>query len=101
MSEAGGGGTASAAEEIAALALDGVARRFKQGAQTLEVLTDVRLAVWPGEMVALVGPSGAGKSTLLHIAGLLEAADDGEVWVSGVPGRQLGEAERTAVRRQH
>ena len=99
IGEIGGGGTG--AEEIAALALDGVARRFKQGAQTLEVLTDVRLAVWPGEMVALVGPSGAGKSTLLHIAGLLEAADDGEVWVSGVPGRKLGEAERTAVRRQH
>jgi lipoprotein-releasing system ATP-binding protein len=101
MSEASQSEGTAPAEEIAALALDGVAQRFKQGAATLEVLVDVRLAVWPGEMVALVGPSGAGKSTLLHIAGMLEQADDGEVWVSGVPGRRLNEAERTAVRRNH
>ena len=41
----------------------------------LTVLSGANLAVFPGEMVAMVAPSGAGKSTLLHIAGLLEHPD--------------------------
>jgi simple sugar transport system ATP-binding protein len=38
-----------------------------------KAIFDVNLAVWPGEVVALVGDNGAGKSTLLKIfAGYLE-----------------------------
>src|SRR6185312_15051682 len=49
--------------------------------------------------VALVGPSGAGKSTLLHVAGLLETADAGRVYVNGQDCSQLSDGERTRVRR--
>ncbi len=87
-------------EEVAALAVDGIRRRFKQGAATLEILQGVRLAVWPGEIVALVGPSGAGKSTLLHVAGLLERPDEGQVWIGGEAMTGLNENQRTAARRQ-
>jgi lipoprotein-releasing system ATP-binding protein len=65
------------------IVLKDVRRGFKQGVARLEVLRGVSLAVRRGELVALVGPSGCGKSTLLHIAGLLEQADSGEIWIGG------------------
>jgi lipoprotein-releasing system ATP-binding protein len=83
----------------AALRLDGVTRRFKEGAGTLEIFRDISLTIKPGELVALVGQSGAGKSSLLHIAGLLEAPSDGEIVLSGAPSSKLSESERTRLRR--
>ena len=57
------------------------------------------LAVWPGQSVALVAPSGAGKSTLLHIAGLLEHADAGEVYIDAVATSHMSDMQRTRIRR--
>jgi lipoprotein-releasing system ATP-binding protein len=83
------------------LRLDGIRRRFTQGKEVLNVLDGAGMSVAAGEIVALVGPSGAGKSTLLHIAGLLERPDEGEVYLAGIAAGNLGEAERTRLRRLH
>ena len=76
-----------------------VERRYHQGDAVLEILNGGDLAIWPGQSVALVAPSGAGKSTLLHIAGLLEHADGGEVFLDGEPTAALSDAARTRLRR--
>jgi len=81
-----------------ALVLKDIKRSFKQGGGRLDVLRGVSLSVQRGELVALVGPSGCGKSTLLHIAGLLEPADAGEVWIAGREGAALPDQERSALR---
>ena len=83
-----------------ALFLSKVERRYPQGESSLEVLRGADLAIWPGEMVALVAPSGTGKSTLLHIAGLLEKPDGGEVFVGGRPTAAMDDSERTRIRRE-
>ncbi len=51
------------------------------------------------DTLALRGESGSGKSTLLHIAGALEAADAGRVWVSGKELTQLNDVKRAQLRR--
>lgn len=83
------------------LLLDGVTRRFSQGSEQIDVLKGGHLAIYPGEIVALVGPSGSGKSTLLQIAGLLEPPTSGKVWLAGKDASRANEAERTRLRRDH
>ncbi len=79
--------------------LHDVHRRYRQGEATLTILNGASLALWEGQSVALVAPSGTGKSTLLHIAGLLEQADEGEVYVGGTATSGLSDSERTQIRR--
>ena len=83
----------------AALLVDGIERRYRQGESVLEILNGAELTVRAGQSVALIGPSGAGKSTLLHIAGLLEHPDAGEVYVRGIATSKLPDRARTQIRR--
>ena len=53
------------------LKLDRIGKTFTRGAQSTEVLRDIRLTIDKGEFVSIIGHSGCGKSTLLNlIAGL-------------------------------
>ncbi|PTA45818.1 ABC transporter ATP-binding protein [Micromonospora sp. RP3T] len=62
-------------------------------------LRGASLAVAAGEIIAVMGPSGSGKSTLLHcLAGIL-VPDSGEVRCGDVRIDTLGEADRSALRR--
>jgi lipoprotein-releasing system ATP-binding protein len=83
------------------LRLSGIAKAYNPGQPgEVRVLRAVDLEVAAGEVVALVAPSGAGKSTLLHIAGLLDLPDSGTVSIGGVEMAGLGDAQRTAARRE-
>jgi lipoprotein-releasing system ATP-binding protein len=81
------------------LVLQGVRRTYRGDGGDLPVLRGVELTVRAGEIVALVAPSGAGKSTLLHVAGLLDRPDGGSVLIEGRNAGGLGDAQRTAIRR--
>jgi lipoprotein-releasing system ATP-binding protein len=60
-------------------------KNYPTATGSLEVLKDINLAVYAGEIVAIVGPSGVGKSTLLHLLGALDRSTSGEVEIDGTP----------------
>ena len=83
------------------LRLQGIDKAYNRGLEgEVTVLKGLDLAIAPAQVVALVAPSGAGKSTLLHIAGLLDAADSGQLEIDGVNMCGLDGKARTVLRRQ-
>lgn len=50
----------------------------------IAALTDVSLAVRPGELRGLIGPNGAGKTTLFDLVSGLTGPTKGSVWLNGV-----------------
>jgi len=85
---------------MTALELRHVSKIFGDGAAEVHALRDVSLAVEPGALVAVMGPSGSGKSTMLTIAGSLEEATSGEVFVAGQSLSEMSRNERARLRRR-
>ncbi len=63
---------------------------FSYGQGEREILSDVSLSVFPGEVVALVGASGGGKTTLLKLVLGLYQPTQGSVRVLGQDSKQHG-----------
>lgn len=62
------------------LELEGVTKDY---GSDVKALRGVDLAIFEGELAAIVGPSGSGKSTLLTIIGSLERPTSGSVRIAG------------------
>ncbi len=70
----------------------GVSLTFETKDGPVYALSNVDLAVAPGDFVSLIGPSGCGKTTLLRVIADLERATAGRITVNG----QSPEAARLA-----
>lgn len=79
----------------------GISRSFQAGDETITVLRDVDIDIYPGEMVAIIGTSGSGKSTLMNILGCLDRASEGTYRFDGKDVRDLEPDELAQLRREH
>lgn len=72
---------------------------FGLGETRRQVLYDIDLAMYPGEIVIMTGPSGSGKTTLLVLAGGLRSVQNGSLNVLGREMRGLSARELVEIRR--
>jgi putative ABC transport system ATP-binding protein len=85
----------------AAICISGLQHHFGSGNLRRQVLHDIALTIWPGEIVLLTGPSGSGKTTLLTLIGGLRHGEGGHLQVLG---RQLigcSDTQLSQARREH
>ena len=73
---------------------------FSEAGLAKQVLFDINLQVYPGEVLILTGPSGSGKTTLLTMLGGLRAAQSGRLCILGAELLQADRATLTRLRRQ-
>lgn len=71
------------------LVAEDITKAYFSGAERLEVLKGVNLALSEGDMAVLLGASGTGKSTLLHILGTLDSPQSGRILYDGVDVKTL------------
>lgn len=79
----------------------GISRNFQAGDETVTILRDVDIDIWPGELVAIIGASGSGKSTLMNILGCLDRPSSGSYCFAGQNVGQLDPDQLAQLRREH
>ena len=78
--------------------LCGVEKVFLTDELETNALSNINLAIMPGDFVSICGPSGCGKSTLLAILGLLDTPSRGEYVLNGRKAHELSGPERARIR---
>ena len=78
-----------------------LAKGYRRGPETVEVLHGLDLEIAEGDFVALMGPSGSGKSTLLNLIGGLDTPTAGEIEVAGERIDRMGPGQLAAWRSHH
>ncbi len=78
-----------------------VAKSYRTGLHTVEVLKGISLTMEHGESLVITGPSGSGKSTLLHILGGLDTPTRGRVMLDGLCPQEMDDTGLAAFRNRY
>jgi putative ABC transport system ATP-binding protein len=97
---ANGQGPAPAAGRAATPVIDAhdIAKVYRMGDNEVRALDGATVAIYPGELAAIMGPSGSGKSTLMNILGCLDQATSGTYRLDGVDVERLNDNQLAEIR---
>jgi putative ABC transport system ATP-binding protein len=83
---------------VSLIRLEGIARRYQMGAETIHALREVSLVIERGEYVAIMGPSGSGKSTLMNLLGCLDTPTAGVYELNGTNVSEMDDNQLAEIR---
>jgi len=83
------------------ISLQGVSKRYGEGASELMALNQISLEIQEGEFIAIMGASGSGKSTAMNILGCLDTPTAGTYLFKGVHVEALSRDQRARIRRRY
>lgn len=82
------------------IALKDLVKTYHLDGVSTRVLKQVSLAIYEGDLLAIVGASGSGKSTLMNIMGLLDKPDTGSYFLRNRDILSYDEDELAEIRNQ-
>ncbi len=82
------------------LRIENLCKNYKEKKNELSIIKDLNWELNEGDFIAVLGKSGSGKSTFLNLIGILDKADEGNIFIEGREINSLKEEERDKVRNQ-
>ncbi|WP_066424707.1 DevA family ABC transporter ATP-binding protein [Anabaena sp. 4-3] len=83
----------------AVIAIRNINHYYGKGALKRQILFDINLDIYPGEIVIMTGPSGSGKTTLLSLIGGLRSVQEGSLKFLGVELSGASQSQLVQIRR--
>lgn len=82
------------------IAIENINHYYGKGNLRKQVLFDINLHIFAGEIVIMTGPSGSGKTTLLSLIGCLRSVQEGSLRLLGQELNGASEKKMIQMRRQ-
>lgn len=87
-------------KEAPLIRLEGIAKHYQMGDETIMALNGIDLEVMRNEYIAFIGSSGSGKSTMMNIVGCLDTPTQGKYFLNGRDVAGMSEAELARTRNE-
>jgi len=80
--------------------LEGIAKHYQMGGETIAALNGIDLQIKRNEYIAFIGSSGSGKSTMMNILGCLDTPTLGKYFLNGRDVAGMSDSELATTRNE-
>ena len=79
--------------------LENISKSYSQGDTVIPVIENLNVTIQEGKFISVIGPSGSGKSTLLNVIGLIDTADNGDIFFFNENLKDINDVKQNLIRR--